>query len=302
MLFIKRNHQIGFTLTEVRQLLDLHAALEDMPRPLRRNDFHRSTIPVRSFFDSLVSRGRLCASVVASVTRDTRTAVHMTSVSMPAGHPLSAARIRSHNGRPGLLLNSLQRAYFPDRSAGANLQRKGPGLLPAPAAPTNGSTANLIDSVLAVNELDPLPFVNRRDALPTRCTRRMKSDSHEPALGKDEGEVLVCPHRGNGRLSPERLGRLLSTGLSTEGLRGRLIDVSMSGVAIHLAEALPGETRIGIRISSRTPGKSVDAAATVLRSRQEGTTGWSVVCRFDKNLTFEQIHLVGQDLFASTIV
>ena len=36
VLFIKRNHQIGFTLTEVRQLLDLHAALEDMPRPLRR--------------------------------------------------------------------------------------------------------------------------------------------------------------------------------------------------------------------------------------------------------------------------
>lgn len=36
VLFIRRNHQIGFTLTEISQLLDLHAALEDMPRPLRR--------------------------------------------------------------------------------------------------------------------------------------------------------------------------------------------------------------------------------------------------------------------------
>ena len=36
VLFIRRNHQIGFTLTEVRELLDLHAALESMPRPLRR--------------------------------------------------------------------------------------------------------------------------------------------------------------------------------------------------------------------------------------------------------------------------
>jgi len=36
ILFIRRNHEIGFTLTEVRQLLDLHAALESMPRPLRR--------------------------------------------------------------------------------------------------------------------------------------------------------------------------------------------------------------------------------------------------------------------------
>lgn len=34
--FIRRNHEIGFTLAEIRELLDLHAALEAMPRPLRR--------------------------------------------------------------------------------------------------------------------------------------------------------------------------------------------------------------------------------------------------------------------------
>ena len=36
ILFIRRNHEIGFTLAEVRQLLDLHGALETLPRPLRR--------------------------------------------------------------------------------------------------------------------------------------------------------------------------------------------------------------------------------------------------------------------------
>ena len=36
VLFIRRNHQIGFTLAEIRQLLELHGALETMPRPLRR--------------------------------------------------------------------------------------------------------------------------------------------------------------------------------------------------------------------------------------------------------------------------
>jgi len=36
VLFIRRNHEIGFTLTEVRQLLDLHGALESTPRPWRR--------------------------------------------------------------------------------------------------------------------------------------------------------------------------------------------------------------------------------------------------------------------------
>jgi DNA-binding transcriptional MerR regulator len=36
ILFIRRNHEIGFTLAEVSQLLDLHGALETLPRPLRR--------------------------------------------------------------------------------------------------------------------------------------------------------------------------------------------------------------------------------------------------------------------------
>jgi len=36
LLFIRRNHEIGFTLAEIRQLLDLHGALETMPRPFLR--------------------------------------------------------------------------------------------------------------------------------------------------------------------------------------------------------------------------------------------------------------------------
>lgn len=36
LLFIRRNQEIGFTLTEIRQLLDLYRELESMPRPLRR--------------------------------------------------------------------------------------------------------------------------------------------------------------------------------------------------------------------------------------------------------------------------
>ncbi len=36
IMFIRRNHDIGFTLAEIQLLLHLHAALEAMPRPLRR--------------------------------------------------------------------------------------------------------------------------------------------------------------------------------------------------------------------------------------------------------------------------
>ncbi|MBV8205615.1 MAG: MerR family transcriptional regulator [Acidobacteria bacterium] len=35
VMFIRRNHEIGFTLAEIRQLLELHAALENMPQPMR---------------------------------------------------------------------------------------------------------------------------------------------------------------------------------------------------------------------------------------------------------------------------
>lgn len=36
VLFIRRNQEIGFTLAEIRQLLELHGAMEGMPRPFRR--------------------------------------------------------------------------------------------------------------------------------------------------------------------------------------------------------------------------------------------------------------------------
>lgn len=187
----------------------------------------------------------------------------------------------------------------------------------------------MMESVFEVTELDPLPFVNPRDnrneskgnsertgssTSPIGATAALPSPArtHRPALPDPVSEpewqksspregncpVLVCPFGGDNRLAPERLSRLLQTAQS----RGQLVDVSMSGAALHLTHEFAPGTRVALRISNRTYGKHVDAAATVLRCRQDGDIGWNVVCRFDKNLTFEQIHVIGRNLFASTIV
>jgi DNA-binding transcriptional MerR regulator len=37
VIFIKRNQELGFTLAEIKELLDIHSALARVRRPLRRN-------------------------------------------------------------------------------------------------------------------------------------------------------------------------------------------------------------------------------------------------------------------------
>lgn len=85
-------------------------------------------------------------------------------------------------------------------------------------------------------------------------------------------------------------------------LRGGLVDVSMSGVAFNLPEPLAPKTRVVLRIINRVLGKEVDATAKVLRCLDAAEGGVTVVCRFDRNLSFKQVHLIGRSLCAATIV
>ena len=202
-------------------------------------------------------------------------------------------------------------------------------------APTYNSAIDLLETVFDVGELDPLPYIDRRpnrvavESLANRpvAARSLNSEDTPAAIaasadaaqnfelaGHDDSPsacerrglprhesdctVLVGACAGGERLSPEKM----AWHLHAAKIKGQLVDVSMSGVALYLGDPLTPGTRVVLRIANRLLDRHVDSAATVLRSRQEGEQGYSVVCRFEKNLTFEQIHLIGRNLFASTIV
>lgn len=99
-------------------------------------------------------------------------------------------------------------------------------------------------------------------------------------------------------LTPDRIDWLLH---STR-LKGNLVDVSMSGIALQIEEPVESGKRVLLRVSNRRLDQHVDCPGSVLRCSPARDGLWNVVCRLDKHLSFEQIHLIGKHLFASTIV
>lgn len=223
-------------------------------------------------------------------------------------HPVSMTgpvlRPRARVAGSSLLLASLRqldKSRIPEIRHDSELSkssRKESGVSPG------DSTSALLEAVFDVSEIDPLPFVNRchQSATPTHAgdpqAKLVAADRRNLPRRESECTVTVCLLSGDERLTPDKIEWMIHAGK----LRGQLVDVSMSGVALHLAEELAPGTRVMLRISNRTIDRQIDVSAKVLRCRAEAGDGWSVVCRFEKNLSFEQIHQIGRNLFAATIV
>lgn len=151
----------------------------------------------------------------------------------------------------------------------------------------------------------PQPAPLPRNAPPEAA--KSPSSAVRPAVSKGDRRlhprresaciVSVCVKSTQVELSAQRIAWLLHS----SRIKGKLLDVSMSGMALELYEPIDAGAEVLLRINNRNIKSAVDVTAKVLRcTAQEGY--WHVICRLTKNLTFEQIHQVGNHLFSSTIV
>lgn len=84
-------------------------------------------------------------------------------------------------------------------------------------------------------------------------------------------------------------------------LKGRLIDVSMNGVAFLVPEPLDAESHLLLRLANPRLDRHIDIEADVLRVIA-GQHGWKIVCRLRRHLSLEQVVQLGRHLFDSRLV
>ncbi len=202
-----------------------------------------------------------------------------------------------------------QPASAVESASGTGLPRSGAtAFIPAPAAdpyaplaPARHWTTATEECALHASAAPDAAISQRResgDQPQTRPAVTHPSDRRAHPRRESTCTVSVCRKPDQFRGSTKTRDWLLHS----EGVQGRLSDVSMSGVAFQLSAPVEQGAEVWLRISNRRFAHDVDACARILRCTNNGDGWWNVVCRLDKRLTFEQIHQVGQHLFSSTIV
>lgn len=214
--------------------------------------------------------------------------------------PLGHNRPRSTHPRP--LLSSLRRVYAPRPHLDSSLRdadktSANDFYSTPPAAPVALPThAPAVPA--APQAPHPEPETKRVDPASGRDHAPNPRDRRAHPRRESGCQVAVCARSSQTNLTPQHI----EWALHAAELKGRLIDVSMSGLAMELAEPIEAQTRVYMRISNRNLDRKIDTCAKILRCVANGSGQWNIVCRLEKNLSFEQLHFLGKHLFASTIV
>lgn len=88
----------------------------------------------------------------------------------------------------------------------------------------------------------------------------------------------------------------LDCALHESPCRGRMVNISMNGVAFLLPKPLAVSARVWLKLESRTREFAVTRAARIVRAAPAADTGWMITCRFDHSLPYADVLLLGHDL------
>lgn len=90
--------------------------------------------------------------------------------------------------------------------------------------------------------------------------------------------------------------------LHSSQIKGRMVDISRSGLAMTLGRSLELGQSVCMKIENPLFGHRLIAVAEVVRQQPAGQGHWTVMCRFAKPLEFEQIEFFGCHLFTARVV
>lgn len=179
-----------------------------------------------------------------------------------------------------------------------------------PVSSTSGnkgpnSTEALVDDLSQVGRSQPAP-AEGKEPTAAKSTAGSGMDRRAYPRRESDGMVSVCRRSVANRLFQQSPN--LTWKLHSSTLKGRLIDVSMTGMALAMSDSLPEGTPISMQISSRSMDRTTDVTGHVLRCMPiegpiaDGEPRWRMVCQLDSRLSFEQVHSLGKQMFAYTMV
>lgn len=113
IVFIRRNHAIVFTLAEVRQLLELHGALETMPRPLRRRPAQVKEIIAIGKERLVQINEKICT--LQMMSRQLEFLVRHLEESVPTTCPVAAQSAASSRSPSSIKKSTSAGRYLPSR-------------------------------------------------------------------------------------------------------------------------------------------------------------------------------------------
>ncbi len=108
---------------------------------------------------------------------------------------------------------------------------------------------------------------------------------------KSRGTVRVLP-RNDVAIPDQELTAILQAA----PYRGRMSDLSMSGVAFVLSEPLSELATVWVRLENDHRDFAVTCSAHIIRVVQTDTGEWKIMCRFDRFLSQDDVWQLGYEV------